>query len=84
MGVTNAAEDYSTGLPILKAGARSAVVVSGWQKTALIKQDSISIFLQSHTSYLNRRYEPLGSGASGRPTASEIARMLEEMRRFYK
>jgi membrane-anchored protein YejM (alkaline phosphatase superfamily) len=84
MGVTNAVEDYSTGVPIQKAETRSAVVVAGWQKTALIKLESTTIFLQSHTSYLNSHYEPAGSGDPGRPTASEIARMLDEMRRFYR
>jgi membrane-anchored protein YejM (alkaline phosphatase superfamily) len=84
MGITNAAEDYSTGVPIQKAGTRSAVVVCGWQKTALIKQDSITLFMQSHTSYLNSQYEPAGGADSGGPTTPEIAKMLEDMRRFYK
>ena len=84
MGITNEVEDYSTGLPIQRAETRSAVVVSGWQKTALIKPESTTIFLQSHTSYLNSHYEPAKGGNPGQPTASEIARMLEEMRRFYK
>ncbi len=84
MGITNAVEDYSIGLPIQRAATRSAVVVCGWQKTALVKAESTTIFLQSHTTYLNSRYEPVRGGAAGGPTASEIATMLEQMRQFYK
>lgn len=84
MGVTNAVEDYSTGLPLQKSGTHSAVVVSGWQKTALVKRESITIFAQSRTSFLNSQYQPAGSGDAGRPSAAEIARMVEGMRRFYK
>ncbi len=82
MGVTNVLEDYSTGLPIQKGQAHSAVVVSGWQKTALVRKESTTIFMQSHTSFLNSEYQPAGSGDAGRPTAVEIARMVEGMRRF--
>ena len=84
MGVTNAVQDYSTGLPIQNGGTHSAVVVAGWQKTALVKKEGTTIFMQSHTSFLNSEYQPSRSGDPGRPSTVEIANLTEAMRRFYK
>ena len=58
--------------------------MSGWQKSALVKKESITVFMQSHTSFLNSDYQPAGKKDAGRPSATDISKMVEEMRRFYK
>jgi membrane-anchored protein YejM (alkaline phosphatase superfamily) len=84
MGVTNALADYTTGLPIQGTNTRQSALVVGWETTALVKQDSITVFKPSRTLYVDMDYRELPRDDPRRPTGPEVVRALADLRAFSK
>ena len=84
MGITNALGDYTTGMPIQGPETRKQALLAGWQDTALVTQDSITVFKPSRTLYLDMDGHELPKDDSRRASSSEILQALQETTMFFK
>jgi membrane-anchored protein YejM (alkaline phosphatase superfamily) len=84
MGITNAIEDYTTGEPIQGNESRIWAMLAGWQDTALISADSITIFKPSRTLFLDMSNHELPGNDPRRAASKETLQALQEIRLFYK
>lgn len=85
MGVTNAPADYSNGRILPLPTSRTMVITSGWQKTAFVKDASITVFWQGRTeAFATDNDAPIPPGDPRRPTSLEILAGIEELRFFLK
>jgi membrane-anchored protein YejM (alkaline phosphatase superfamily) len=84
MGVTNALEDYTTELPIQGTDSHQSAVIAGWSNSALVKEDSITVFKQYRTLYLDKDYQELPKDDPRRLSARETLQALNQMRAFLK
>lgn len=84
MGVTNAPSDYTTGIPIAGQEARDWALVSGWQTTAVVREDSMTVFKPSRTIYMDKDGHEMPKSDPRSATGSEIMQALKETTQFYK
>ena len=84
MGVTNELSDYTTGLPIQGAKPRQWTLLSSWQDTALRDGQSITVFENDQTRYLDLDYQDLPRGDPRRAGNAETTAALAEVGRFLK
>lgn len=84
MGVTNALEDYTTELPIQGTDVHQWTLISGWENSALVKEDSITVFKRSRTLYLDKDYQELPKGDPRRLSNGETLQAFKQMRAFLK
>ena len=84
MGITNALGDYTTGMPIQGTESRKHALLAGWQDTALVKEDSITLFKPSRTVYSDMDGHELPKDDPRRASSSEILQALQETTVFFK
>jgi hypothetical protein len=84
MGITNALGDYTTGEPIQGQETRNWALLAGRQDTVLFNGDSITVFEQSRTRYLDLNYHELPINDPRRASSAETAQALQEVRLFLK
>jgi membrane-anchored protein YejM (alkaline phosphatase superfamily) len=84
MGVTNALDDYTTELPIQGGEARPWLVIAGWESSALVTEDSITVFKRSRTLHMDRQYQELPKDDSRRQSTVETVEAFRQMRAFVK
>ena len=84
MGITNPLGDYTTGEPIQGQETRNWILMASWQDTALFNGDSITVFEQSRTRYLDLNYHELPINDPRRASSAETAQALQEIRVFLK
>ncbi len=84
MGITNALGDYTTGLPIQGPEARKQALLAGWQDTAVVKPDSVTVFKPSRTLYQDMDGHELPTADPRRASSSEILQALQETTMFFK
>lgn len=84
MGITNAPGDYTTGIPIDGPEERNWALVSGWQTTAVVREDSMTVFKSSRTIYMDKDGQAISKGDPRCATSSEILQALKETTVFFK
>ena len=84
MGVTNAPGDYSTGMPIDGPETRNWALVSGWQTTAVVCEESMTVFKSSRTIYMDKDGQGISKGDPRCATGGEIMQALKETTFFFK
>jgi len=84
MGITNAPGDYTTGEPIQGQETRTWTLMASWQDTALFNGNSITVFEESQTRYLDLNCHELPKYDPRRASSSEILQALQEIRLFIK
>lgn len=84
MGVTNALTDYTTGVPIQGTKPRKWTLLSSWQDTAMRDAQSITVFEQDQTRYLDLDYQDLRRNDPRRASDAETKAALKDVGRFLK
>jgi len=84
MGGTNAPGDYTTGIPIDGPEARNWALVTGWQTTAIVREDSMTVFKASRTLYMDEDGNEIPKGDPRCASGSEILQALKETTVFFK
>lgn len=84
MGITNALGDYTTGEPIQGQETRNWTLMASWQDIALFDGNSITVFEQSRTRYLDLSDHELARLDPRRASKAETAQALQEIRVFLK
>jgi membrane-anchored protein YejM (alkaline phosphatase superfamily) len=84
MGVTNALEDYTTEPPIQGADVRPWAVIAGWDNSALVTEESITVFKRSRTLHLDKDYRELPKDDARRLSTRATLEAFKQMRAFLK
>ncbi|MFZ0829063.1 MAG: sulfatase-like hydrolase/transferase [Verrucomicrobiia bacterium] len=84
MGITNTLGDYTTGEPVQGQETRNSTLLASWQDTALFNGNSVTVFEQDRTRYLDLNDQALPTHDPRRASSAETARALQEIRVFLK
>jgi membrane-anchored protein YejM (alkaline phosphatase superfamily) len=84
MGATNPISDYSTGCPFNEATDRTFVMCCGWDRYALIKSNSVTVFDRYIGKYFDNDYKSMPGSDPRRPSAEDIVQSMQQMGAFFK